>query len=139
MSDIYIYQNRIYISGFQGDYDDDDVLVLGYNTAGDLISKTFWGGSADDSSWGITVRNPSEIVIVGRTSSYATGFEADAFISKYFTAGAPSGDDDDNGDDDDSDDDDESTIPFGNTYLIFTFIAIFSLIVIMKRKAILKK
>ncbi|TFG21354.1 MAG: hypothetical protein EU529_13720 [Promethearchaeota archaeon] len=84
LGDIYIYQDRIYICGFQGDYDDDDVLVLEYNTTGGLINKTSWGGTADDSGWGITVRNPSDIVIVGRTSSYASGFPADAFILKYY-------------------------------------------------------
>ncbi len=43
------------------------------------------------------------------------------------------------GDDDDDDDDEEAAIPFGNNYIIFTVIAVISLIVIMKRKAILKK
>ncbi len=43
------------------------------------------------------------------------------------------------GDDDDDDDDEGLAIPIGNYYLVFAFAAIISLIVIIKRKAILSK
>ncbi|MFX0186585.1 MAG: carbohydrate binding domain-containing protein [Candidatus Hodarchaeota archaeon] len=46
----------------------------------------------------------------------------------------PSGDDDDN-----DDDDEEAIIPFGNYYLLFAVLAMLSLIVIIKRKAIFKE
>ncbi|MFX0186564.1 MAG: WD40 repeat domain-containing protein [Candidatus Hodarchaeota archaeon] len=41
--------------------------------------------------------------------------------------------------DDDDDDDEEAIIPFGNYYLLFALLAMLSLIVIMKRKAIFKE
>ena len=41
--------------------------------------------------------------------------------------------------DDDDDDDDEPAIPLGNYYLLFAGLAIVALIVIIKRKALLKR
>ena len=43
------------------------------------------------------------------------------------------------GDDDDDDDDEEAAIPFGNHYLLFAAIAIASLVIITKRKAVFSK
>lgn len=94
-----------------------------------MISKTSWGGTADDSGWGITVRNPSDIVIVGRTSSYASGFPADAFILKYYNAypAIPSGDDDDD------DDGEDGIIPSYDIYLILILTTCISLIYYHKK------
>lgn len=44
-----------------------------------------------------------------------------------------------NGGDDDDDDDEEAAIPFGNDYLLFAAIAIASLVIITKRKAVFNK
>jgi len=43
------------------------------------------------------------------------------------------------GDDDDDDDDEEVVVPFGNHYLLFAAIAIASLVIITKRKAVFSK
>ncbi len=136
LSDIYINQDDVYICGFEGkDYDDEDSIVLRYNTTGDLKEKKYWGGNDDDSSWGITVRNPSEIVIVGRTESYTDGSIQDAFILKYYnyTAGvSPSGDDDD--DDDDSKDGIIPGYDISLIIILITFISSISLYKKMKNK-----
>jgi WD40 repeat protein len=44
-----------------------------------------------------------------------------------------------NGDDDDDHDDEEAAIPFGNHYLLFTTIAVVSLVIITKRKLVFSK
>ncbi len=129
LSDIYLFQNELYICGFEGkDYDDEDAILLIYNTTGDLKEKKYWGGNDDDSSWGITVRNPSEIVIVGRTESYTDGSLQDAFILKYYSTGTvlPSGDDDD-------DDDKDVIIPGYDIYLIIILITFISSISLCKK------
>ncbi len=130
LSDIYLFQNELYICGFEGkDYDEEDAILLIYNTTGDLKEKKYWGGNDDDSSWGITVRNPSEIVIVGRTESYTDGSLQDAFILKYYSTGTvlPSGDDDDD------DDDKDVIIPGYDIYLIIILITFISSISLCKK------
>ncbi len=78
--------SSIYAAGYsqEGPNGGNDVLIVKYDEAGNILWKNTWGGSADDIGYGITV-NGNRMYVVGETSSFGSGAK-DSFLLQVDTA-----------------------------------------------------
>ncbi|MFX1366712.1 MAG: SBBP repeat-containing protein, partial [Promethearchaeota archaeon] len=78
---------NVFITGYTDSYGaGDDVLVLKYDSDGNLLWYKTWGGSEDDTGEGIVVDSSGSVFIIGTTYSYGVGSH-DVFLLKYDSSG----------------------------------------------------
>ncbi len=79
--------NNIYIVGYSDGSDAlGDVVILKYNSTGDLKWNTTWGGTDTDNGYDIGVDYEDNIYIMGHTSSFGA-VTADIFLAKFNNSG----------------------------------------------------
>jgi len=66
---------NVFITGINNSYGagNGDALVLKYDSFGNLLWETTWGGSGDDWGTGIALDGSGNAFITGFTNSYGTG------------------------------------------------------------------
>ncbi|MCH7472046.1 hypothetical protein IIA79_03735 [bacterium] len=64
-----------------------DVLLLKYDSSGNLLVAKTWGGSDDDRAFAITVDDAGSVFIAGHTDSYRTGDRTSMLLLKYDSTG----------------------------------------------------
>ncbi len=77
-----------FISGFTESFGvgQEDVLLLKYDSAGNLLWNRTWGGSSDDRGYGIVLDDSGNLFITGITESFGAG-GSDVILLKYDSAG----------------------------------------------------
>lgn len=80
----------IYIAGYTQEWDfglkDMDIILLKYNSTGDLQWYNIWGGSGDDNCFGIAMDTNDNIFLAGYTDSWIAEGSAMCLL-KYNTSG----------------------------------------------------
>ncbi|MHA1233035.1 MAG: hypothetical protein ACTSPQ_20605, partial [Candidatus Helarchaeota archaeon] len=81
--------DNIYIVGFGyiGGAEYADMVLVKYNSSGDLQWNVTWGGTESDIGLGVTVDTNENIIIVGETKSFG-GSDTDLVIVKYNSSGS---------------------------------------------------
>ncbi|MHA1821453.1 MAG: SBBP repeat-containing protein [Promethearchaeota archaeon] len=78
---------NIYVCGYSNSYTaSTDVILLKYDSSGNLLWNTTWGGSSTEYAISVASDDISNIYITGRTQSYGAGLD-DIFILKYNSSG----------------------------------------------------
>lgn len=108
-------KNYIWIAGSTKSFgaEANDVFLAQYDSTGNRLWNTTWGGSGNEMSRCLIGDSSNNIYLGGYTDSFGAG-NADIFILKYL-AEKPAK---------------SAVIPFGNTYIIFLIIG--SLLIIIK-------
>ena len=111
-----------------------DHLYL-FNKSAEGVKKPEWSFEMDQHINSVSISSWGNYIAAGGTYTGGTGkahlfYHARPIPGIYFGNG---------GGDDDDDDDKEGAIPFGNHYLLIMAIAIASLVIITKRKAVFSK
>ncbi|MFX1392897.1 MAG: SBBP repeat-containing protein [Promethearchaeota archaeon] len=79
------YQDYIYIAGIETNASGIfNSILLKCDSNGNQIWNKSWGGNEDDQALGLTVSNSTEIIITGKTFSFAKGYKPDIFMVKYY-------------------------------------------------------
>lgn len=108
-------ENKIWIAGSTrsfGPKADNDVLLIQFDSTGNRLWNTTWGGSNNEASSCLIADSSNNMYISGYTTSFGAGY-GDMFILKYSTKPRKS-----------------NEIPLGNTY--FFFIILGTLLLIIK-------
>jgi len=79
---------NVYVTGATNSFGagGNDVLILKYDSAGNLLWQKAWGGSADDNGNGVVVDSAGNVYVVGGTSSFGAG-GFDVFVLKFDPSG----------------------------------------------------
>lgn len=70
-----------YVTGFVNQGGSSDIVLVKYNTAGNIVFRQTAGGSGEDKAWGIAVDDDSFIYITGYTTNSESN--TDCFTAKY--------------------------------------------------------
>lgn len=70
-----------YVTGFVNQGGSADIVLIKYNTAGNIVFRQTAGGSGEDKAWGIAVDDDSFIYITGYTTNSERN--TDCFTAKY--------------------------------------------------------
>ena len=70
-----------YVTGFVNQGGSSDIVLVKYNTAGNIVFRQTAGGSGEDKAWGIAVDDDSFIYITGYTTNSERN--TDCFTAKY--------------------------------------------------------
>ncbi|MGQ4876720.1 MAG: SBBP repeat-containing protein [Promethearchaeia archaeon] len=83
---------NIFVSGYLNNSINNsyDVLLLKYDSSGNLIWNTIWGGSEYDVGYGVAVDGSGFIYLSGTTKSIGAGGSKDVLLLKYSSSGPSS-------------------------------------------------
>lgn len=70
-----------YVTGFVNQGGSSDIVLVKYNTAGNIVFRQTAGGTGEDKAWGIAVDDDSFIYITGYTTNSESN--TDCFTAKY--------------------------------------------------------
>lgn len=70
-----------YVTGFVNQGGSSDIILVKYNTEGNIVFRQTAGGSGEDKAWGIAVDDDSFIYITGYTTNSESN--TDCFTAKY--------------------------------------------------------
>lgn len=70
-----------YVTGFVNQGGSSDIVLVKYNTEGNIVFRQTAGGSGEDKAWGIAVDDDSFIYITGYTTNSESN--TDCFTAKY--------------------------------------------------------
>lgn len=93
--------DRLYATGLTNSFGGDRIFLLGYDTSGNQLSETTWGGSGSESARAIgATANGSAVYIAGKTTSYGNGsfdvvlltYDANGMLASYATWGGAGSD-----------------------------------------------
>jgi len=80
---------NIYVTGkiYNESKDADDVILVKYNSDGEIQWNKTWGGYSDDEGYAIDIDSLNNLYIVGKTKSYGTNDSYDICLLKYDSDG----------------------------------------------------
>lgn len=89
-SDVAVADDGVYLVGWtslQWSGTSHNTFLTKFSPSGVQIWNATWGGSGDDSGWGVTIANKS-IFVTGETQSYSSGSFSDIALLKYNSSGS---------------------------------------------------
>ncbi len=79
---------NVYVTGHTTGFGSasEDIFLVKFSSAGDLVWQRIWGGTGDDEGFGVAIDSSNNIYVTGHTSSSGAG-GSDALLLKFDSGG----------------------------------------------------